>query len=578
MPVSLSVKNSHHQTEKNYEYEKSFVESNLIAYIGNKRRLLPMILSAIKAVEENGSTPINRQGKFIDFFSGTGVVARLAKSLGFAVQANDWEYYSYCINRGFLELEPNDLKLFDPEGGIKSVLKKLNALKKESLEAYISKYYCPKNDLAPDADRERMFYTHQNGVLIDNIRQAIEELYPKNDEVDEKKRNLLLALLLIQASKRSNTSGVFKGFHYGFGGSKGDALSRILSPVCLEPPILAESENHAQVFCEDALELAKTLENHTAEIAYLDPPYNQHQYGSNYHLLNTIAKNDKPSVNESFWVEGKKKDKSAIRKDWKKTASGFCRENKAVKDFTQLVERVNAKYILVSYSDEGFIPLDEMIQILAAKGKISVVTSSYVRYRGGKQSNTTVNKNIEFVLIVESAFLSTDEDIEAVKKVFFTNSLNILLEDMFPLHHFKSEEVIVLGEKKAEKGYKVFWREFGLELYLNHQLILTEGSRNLISRLPEEKKKKLIEELQLLRPQTNHEKTLDIIEILEHRELIDRKYLLAEMVRYYNKVNQKKEPILFEELTKKILKLNQQSGWLEENPRIWEKFLRTQVN
>ncbi len=86
---------------------------------------------------------------------------------------------------------------------------------------------------------------------------------------------------------------------------------------------MSAQKNRCKVFQANALNLAKKLSFFEAEIVYLDPPYNQHQYGSNYHLLNTIALNDKPFVNKSFFINGKKKDKSAIRKDWIKTKSGF---------------------------------------------------------------------------------------------------------------------------------------------------------------------------------------------------------------------------------------------------------------
>ncbi|MBL8995371.1 MAG: DNA adenine methylase, partial [Spirochaetia bacterium] len=313
-------------------YDPRFVENHLIAYIGNKRRLLPLILKALAEVESRGSQKISRDGVFIDFFSGTGVVSRLAKSLGFSVIANDWEDYSRVLNRTFIEGSAEDLALFENEGGLARVLEGLNALAAFNPEAaYVSEYYCPADDAKPDVERERLFYTRQNGILIDNIRLAIEKRYAGSDLVSRKKKNLLLALLLVEASTRANTNGVFKGFHQGFGGLSHYALSRILRPVALaEPSLLPKTEKRHKVFKSDALKLAKKLSGLEAEIAYLDPPYNQPQYGSNYHLLNTVARNDRPAVSKSFWIDGKKTDKSAIRKDWVKTRSAFCYKESAL--------------------------------------------------------------------------------------------------------------------------------------------------------------------------------------------------------------------------------------------------------
>ena len=120
------------------------------------------------------------------------------------------------------------------------------------------------------------------------------------------------------------------------------------------------------------------------DIAYLDPPYNQHQYGSNYHVLNTIAFNDKPSVAPTIYIEGKKTDKSAIRKDWMNTKSLYCYKQTAVSQFKDLIESLRARYILVSYSNDGIIDFDEMLKILSHKGKLDIVTSTYTKYRGGK--------------------------------------------------------------------------------------------------------------------------------------------------------------------------------------------------
>lgn len=591
--IVKEVSTSKKTNNRNYQYEKDYVERNLIAYIGNKRRLLDLIVDAIEAIETRGSTPIDRDGLVVDYFAGTGVVSRMMKSLGFNVIANDWEYYSYTLNRGFLESYVDDLSLFDDEGGIDAVLAELNRLTIEHTgNSYIAKYYCPENDKHPDPETERMFYTRQNGILLDNIRTAIAERYD-NSPTGQKKHDLLLALLLVQGSKRSNTSGVFKGFHYGFGGKKQDALSRILAAVALEKPILSKVNNHSIASCKDALTLAEQLKQVEVEIVYLDPPYNQHQYGSNYHLLNTIARNDRPPVNKEFWLHGKKVDKSAIRKDWVRTKSKFCYRSEATRDFTILINTIRSKYILVSYSSEGIISLEDMIYILAKKGKVAIVTRSYVRYRGGRQASSTQNRNLEFVLMVDTGLNSTPADIANVQSVFLSGSLQNIFTDFFPLQYLykpaqhipeATSEVIrkfKLEELKPSKqldGVKLqkasakfessalavakfslhipasFFNQekssaHGITLYLNKRLQLTADSLSEIRSLVFSQQKRLIEVFShwLMRP--NPIKAQEIYTLLTDEKYVkwsqcalDRLFLAKEFMRFYNKVNFSKTP------------------------------------
>lgn len=379
-------------------YNKDYVEKHLIAYLGNKRKLLPLILEGIK----NISHDIKSNPKFLDLFAGTGVVSRMAKSLGFEVYCNDWEEYSYQINRAFIGLDASILKTgFAELGGIDTVLEYLNMIDDaEPQDRYISEYYCPADDENPDILNERMFYSHANGLRIDGIRAKIAK-WKNMGLLTEDENSLLLALLLYEASTRANTSGVFKGFHQGFGGTHGDALSRILKTLQLTKPVLLPGKGY--VYNEDCLVLSEKFQNTRFGIVYMDPPYNQHQYGSNYHLLNTIARNDKPDINKNIIVNGKKTNKSAIRADWTNTKSTFCYKSSAEADFKKLVDNINAEHLMMSYSTDGIIPFDNILDILSSKGKIGIVSSEYTKYRGGKQALTTKTKNVEFVILVDCA-------------------------------------------------------------------------------------------------------------------------------------------------------------------------------
>ena len=542
----------------NYHYETNFVKSQLIAYIGNKRGLLDLIIKSIEEVETKGSQKINRKGLFIDYFAGSGVVAKLAKSIGYKVIANDWENYSNIINKTFLESNVETYKIFADEGGIDKVIKSLNDLKKfDKKNSYISTYYCPKNDNNPDIEKERMFFTRRNGIIIDNIRAAIEKRYSDNNVISKKKKEILLTSLLYESSVCSNTSGIFKAFHKGFGGVNKDALSRILKTVELKKPIFSEETSKCKVFCEDSIKLSKKLKKYQAEIVYLDPPYNQHQYGSNYHLLNTIALNDQPIVNKEFIIGNKKVNKSAIRKDWKKTKSTFCYKKSAEEDFGRMIGNINSKYILLSYSTEGIINFENMLKIVAAKGKVGIVTSGYVRYRGGRQSNTTKNKNIEFILIVDTGEKSTLKDIENVKGVITMNLFQNLLDEFFPIN-LKTDCFRI-------RNKEVILKENNLKIKLNKRLKIDPSILSEIQRLSFKEQNKLLKTLSSLLVKDNDKKVSFIIDLLTSFEnhLIDKDYFSNEFIRLYKKINPKKNADKLLKINKKLreIKVNQQNSF-----------------
>lgn len=451
--------------------KNEYLSEYIIAYIGNKRRLVPLIEQAI---EQTGVMNREENPTFFDVFAGSGIVSRLAKSMGFEVASNDWEYYSYIINKAFIELNESFLEnSFLKLGGIDNVLDILNSLSGPKEEdAYISTYYCPEDDDDPDVINERMFYTNYNGKKIDAIRAKIDEWFEQN-LIGDNEKTLLLALLLYEASTRSNTSGVFKGFHKGFGGTNGDALSRILKPITFKRPPLMNGKQ-SKVYNSDAVKLTGELKQ-KFNIAYLDPPYNQHQYGSNYHLLNTIARNDKPPVNKNIYINGKKTNKSAIRKDWVQTKSSFCYKKSAKDDFKKMIKNVKADYILISYSTDGIIEFDDMLNILADKGRLDITTSEYVKYRGGKQALTTQVRNIEFVLIVNTNEKCRKEDINNIKKTLLINKLNMFLKKT--VNPIRAKNVgfdpIYSGitDYDMDKYYEKLYRNITISLGVNNNKI-----------------------------------------------------------------------------------------------------------
>jgi adenine-specific DNA-methyltransferase len=206
--------------------------------------------------------------------------------------------------------------------------------------------------------------------------------------------------MLYATSYVSNTSGVFKGFHNGWGGQTGTALYRILSRFELRPAVFFDNGEVNRTYQEDATDLARWLRRGRPDLVYLDPPYNQHPYGSNYHVLNSVALWDKPALSPTIT----KGDKAAIRTDWRtERRSKYNHRSEATQEFGELLDTLNARWILTSYSTDGMIPLEDLVRIACGRGRTEVVLKGYKRYRVSTQRFSKKPMNVEFVLVTDTS-------------------------------------------------------------------------------------------------------------------------------------------------------------------------------
>jgi adenine-specific DNA-methyltransferase len=384
---------AHHPRRHAAKRTESYIYSQLIPYIGNKRKLLPLIGDAIEATGLVGGT-------FVDFFTGSTVVARFAKTLGFKVLANDWEPYSFEIANGTVAL--NQRPSFDALGGPAAVFEALNGV--TPVDDYVSRHLCPKDDDNPDVENERMFFTHANGSRIDAMRELV-RAWENEGLLDRFELSYILAAMAYSVSYVSNTSGVFKGFHNGWGGRTGTALYRILSEIELREPVLLDNGQLNLATREDAASLAPRigeLLGASPDIVYLDPPYNQHPYGTNYHVLNTAVLWDKPPLNPRIVVNGKPTDKAAIRKDWRtERRSHYNHAKQAPAALAALVDSIDARWLLMSYSTDGNIPLEDVLRALGSRGSLQIFSKPYKRYRVSTPRMSPKSHNVEFVALVD---------------------------------------------------------------------------------------------------------------------------------------------------------------------------------
>lgn len=343
---------------------REYLSKQIITYIGNKRELLDEIESYVLFVCKK-----LKKDKIVclDLFSGSGIVARLLKQYSSLIIANDLEGYSKIINECFLSNKSEfDEGLFNKYLGIIN-----QKIRDEPVNGIIRNNYSPKDDKNIDFD-DRVFYTNKNATYIDSFRYYIDEVVPK------KYKKYFLAALLTEASIHVNTCGVFKGFYKDrdtgigkFGGKAENALSRIKGQIHIECPVLSSFESGYKVYQKDANKLTGELKG--LDLVYLDPPYNQHPYGSNYFMLNLILNNE---------ITGNLSKVSGIPDDW--NHSIYNKKQTALDGMRDIILRLDTKYVLVSYNNEGFISCDEMNKMLSQFGNVESKRIKYNTFRGSR--------------------------------------------------------------------------------------------------------------------------------------------------------------------------------------------------
>jgi adenine-specific DNA-methyltransferase len=350
------------EADETLRENEEFLSRQLITYIGNKRALLGFIGDGVRKVQKKiGKTKL----KMFDVFSGSGIVARYFKQFSSLLIANDLEKYSALTNECYLANQ-DELDI----ASLRNYYREIIAESETPVKGIVSELYAPKDDNNIKSG-ERVFYTVRNAMYIDTVRQLIEKL-------PESERKFFIAPLLSEASIHANTSGVFKGFYKNretgagqFGGMSRDSLFRITGDIKLPFPVFSNFSCETIVCNGDSNRVINDVPE--VDIAYLDPPYNQHPYGSNYFMLNVIA--------DYVYPENTSKV-SGIPPNWNR--SDYNRGNHALRALTELVENIQAKYVIVSFNSEGFIGLEEMKNMLKNKGRVEVLETQYNTFRGSR--------------------------------------------------------------------------------------------------------------------------------------------------------------------------------------------------
>lgn len=312
-------------------------------YIGSKHKLSPFIKKTITSVVgEPLDTLI-----FCDLFAGTGIVGRAFKKQVKQVIANDIEYYSYVLNKNYIE-NNNSLKTNER-------IHFLNNL--NGVNGFIF------NNYSENGSENRLYFSEVNGKKIDAIRQQIAQ-WKSLGEINNNEYFFLLASLIESADKVANTASVYGAFLKKI---KPSAKKKLI----LKAAKFTNTQTKHKVFNKNSNELIHEI---SGDILYLDPPYNNRQYGANYHLLNTIAKYD------SFVPKGK----TGLRNYYK---SSYCKKNEVKISFENLIKNAKFKHIFLSYNNEGLMSEHEVKNILKKYGEYSLKTTNYQRFKADKTNN-----------------------------------------------------------------------------------------------------------------------------------------------------------------------------------------------
>jgi adenine-specific DNA-methyltransferase len=332
----------------------------MIKYLGSKRTLIPVLSQLGQA---SGAKTA------LDLFTGTTRVAQAFKKLGIIVTASDVASYAECFGKTWIELDGNTVN----HSELKQALLELESLPGEA--GYFTQKFCV----------EARYFQPKNGERVDAIRERIE-----SDYRDSWMYYPLLTSLILGADRVDSTTGIQMAFLKGWASRSGNRLE-------LRDPELLPGSGHS--IRGDALEIVKDLP--AVDLAYLDPPYNQHRYFSNYHIWESLVRWDKP---DTYGIANKRLDaRDAEMK------SPFNSKKTMSKSLAQLVSDLKCETMVLSYNNESWLSRDELLAIASKQGHVEILDFDFKRYVGSqigvfnkageRVGNPGAKRNIEHIVI-----------------------------------------------------------------------------------------------------------------------------------------------------------------------------------
>lgn len=351
-------------------------------FIGNKENLVEKISQIMQEKGVQGDS-------FFDVFSGTTSVAQFFKKLKYKTITSDLLYFSYVLQQAYIvnNKEPQFEKLLKKlnfQGGklfaspLSIVVEYLNQI--PPTEGFIYQNYTPQG--TEHLEQPRMYFSNENGKIIDAIRQKIEEW--KNEKlITQNEYYILIACLIETVPFYANITGVYAAFQKNWD-------PRAVKKIDLREIKLLLNNKLNEAYNEDSVILASKI---NADIFYLDPPYNQRQYAPNYHLLETIAKYDNPKI----------KGVTGLR-DYSNQKSAFCNPKSGVIELEKIVKNAHCKFLIMSYNSEGIMPENMILETLGKYGKVELIEFQYLRFKSNNNGASKHKKHIKEQLYILNKF------------------------------------------------------------------------------------------------------------------------------------------------------------------------------
>lgn len=325
-------------------------------YIGSKDKLAETLIDSIRQHCPEAHS-------VIDLMAGTGLFSLALRKHGYRVIASDVMTYSY--HHLVVNLLLNDApefgkltKILNVNDGYKGVLAYLNSL--PSKDGFFTKEYSPSGTPAAGC-KPRMYFTANNASKIDAIRETIKDWHTRNF-INNTEHSLLLHDLIMAANDIANIAGTYGHYLSHFVKRSEDSIQ--LSPSLFDPDVNIDGHEIRRGYAE---ELAKEL---VADVCYIDPPYIKRQYAANYHILETIAREDEP---EAIGESG--------LRPWRDQYSNFCSKVKIRNSFDLILNNIHCNNIFISYSEDGLLPIEDLLAFLRQYGSVELSEIRYKRFR-----------------------------------------------------------------------------------------------------------------------------------------------------------------------------------------------------
>jgi len=353
------------------------METSGIKYIGSKFNLLEPIMNLVKTYVP---TLPGKRASMIDVFTGTTRVAQAFRQAGWETQTSDLSWASETYAETFLQMNKNTQ--------LEPLIESLNKIKPKT--GWLTKNYC---DVRSEKGNNIVrVWQPKNGQKADAIRHAIETMKLNGKKIAKQEKSTLITALIFGLDKVDNTVGIQQAYLKKWcTRSYNDLILKLPNVITMNP--IPKSKHYVGNCLE--------IKYEPADLAYIDPPYSSHTYFSYYHIWDSIARWDKPEVGLKT---NRRIDRVTSADEYdEEMSSPWNSKTHALDAFNKLFKLLPVKYLLVSYSNESLVPINDLIDLARKHGKILVQEIDYKRNIMSQIGNGEVGgkHNKEYLILIK---------------------------------------------------------------------------------------------------------------------------------------------------------------------------------